>query len=70
MALVLTTELVSLGRIVPRRRPITHSGDFGASEQLELPHGTIIPEVDRKGQSGTLIDHAKFDGRGARTAVF
>jgi hypothetical protein len=61
MALVFTTELVTLRRIVPRRRPVTHSGDFGASEQLKLPHGTIIPWAGRKGQTGLVVDHAKLE---------
>jgi len=44
MALMLTAELVSLGRIVARLGPVAHFGQFGRGEQLELPHTEIIPQ--------------------------
>ncbi|MGN9911535.1 hypothetical protein ACTMTJ_28630 [Phytohabitans sp. LJ34] len=38
MALMRATELVTLGRIVSRRGPVTHLGERGRREQLKLPH--------------------------------
>jgi hypothetical protein len=38
-------KLVTLRRMVTRRRPVTHSAQLGRAEQLELPHATIIPET-------------------------
>jgi len=43
MVFMRAAELVTLGRIVTRRRPITHSTQFGRGEQLELSHNTIVP---------------------------
>jgi hypothetical protein len=60
MALVLAAELVTLGRIVPRRRPVTHSGDFGWREQLKLSHGKIVPHAAQKLWPGSVFDHAIF----------
>jgi hypothetical protein len=39
---MLAAKLVTLGRMVARRRPVTHSAQLGRGEQLELPHGTIV----------------------------
>jgi hypothetical protein len=37
-------KLVTLRRMVTRRRPVTHSAQLGRGEQLELSHGTIVPQ--------------------------
>jgi hypothetical protein len=48
VALMLAAELVSLGRIVACRSPVTHSGQFSRGEQLQLPHAIIIaPTTDK-----------------------
>jgi hypothetical protein len=60
MPLVLATELITLGRIVARRRPVTHSGQFCRGEQLELPHGNIVSHNGRKMWTRSMFDHANL----------
>jgi hypothetical protein len=43
--LMQAAKLITLGRMVTRRRPVTHSTQLGRGKQLELPHGTIVPET-------------------------
>jgi hypothetical protein len=38
-------KLVTLRRMITRRRPVTHSAQLGRGEKLELPHGNIIPQT-------------------------
>jgi hypothetical protein len=38
------SELFGFQRIAPRRATIPHPGQFRSLEQLQLPHGLIVPE--------------------------
>jgi hypothetical protein len=49
---VQAAKLVTLRRMVARRRPVTHSAQLGRGEQLELPHGNIIPETHHDRRPG------------------
>jgi hypothetical protein len=48
VARMLAAKFVPLGRIATRRGSVTHSGQFGRREQLQLPHVEIIQQLTAK----------------------
>jgi hypothetical protein len=44
MSLMVTTELLGLGRVIPSPRPVAHGGELRPAEQFHLSHRDIIPQ--------------------------
>ena len=59
-AFVLATKFVALRRVVSGFGSVTHFGQFSSGEQLQLPHGNIVPDPGRNHPVGSAFDHAKF----------
>ena len=55
MTLVITAELVARDGMTSRCAPIAHCGQLSRSEQLQLPHHTI---VSRRSAATSVFDHA------------
>ena len=60
---MIAAELLSLSRIIARGSPVTHDGQLGRREQLELPHEAIIPQQRTIVRPAADIDHANLELR-------
>ncbi|MFI7542329.1 hypothetical protein [Actinoplanes sp. NPDC049599] len=51
-------EFLALGRVIAGSGPVAHPGQFRGREQLELPHGPIVPRPTDNFRSSPALDHA------------